>query len=147
MTGGDYERELCRWFRAGGWHAHRAGSSGGGTAADLPDLSVGQAGHAFAIEAKTTSAPYIYVDADEVEALRRYATAFGMVPLIAARYKGVRRWDLHTPVAMDRTDSGSYRASEDDETRCVAFVTEDDCPDPEWLVDAVGTATEAAGLE
>jgi len=149
MSGDTYERELCNIFRDAGWHAQRAGSSGGGTTADLPDVTVAQNGKAFAIEAKTVAKDetYIYVNADEVRALRRYADAYGMVPLIAGRWKRTREWHLWLPERMKRTDSGTYRGTQDDHTRRVAVVEEEDVPTPEWLTESVMSALTAAELD
>jgi Holliday junction resolvase len=147
MSGSDYERELCRWFRAAGWHAQRAGSSGGGTTADLPDVTMGQDGHGFAVELKTTSDTYAYVDADEVVALERFADAFGMVPLLGARFKGDRTVYLFHPERTVRTEAGSYRLESDAPVRRVAAVREGDVPDPEWLLEAAHAARVASDMD
>jgi len=149
MPGDNYERELCNLFRNAGWHAQRAGSSGGGTSADLPDVTIAKNGKGFAIEAKTVAKDetYIYVDKDEVRALKRYADAYGMVPLIAGRWKRTREWHFWVPERMERTDSGTYRGAQDDHTRRVAVVDEEDVPTPEWLTESVMSALTAAGLD
>lgn len=149
MSGDTYERELCNIFRGAGWHAQRAGSSGGGTSADLPDVTIARNGKAFAIEAKTVAKDesYIYVDSGEVDALKRYADAYGQIPLIAGRWKRTREWHLWVPERMERTDSGTYRGAQDDHTRRVAVVEEEDVPTPGWLTEAVMSALTAVTMD
>jgi len=149
MPGDKYERELCNIFRDAGWHAQRAGSSGGGTTADLPDVTIATDGKGFALEAKTVAKdePYIYVDSDEVRALQRYADAYGQIPLIAGRWKRTREWHLWVPERMERTDSGTYRGAQDDHVRRVAVVDHEDVPTPCWLTEAVMAALMASDID
>jgi len=149
MTGDTYERELCNLFRGAGWHAQRAGSSGGGTTADLPDVTIAKNGKGFAIEAKTVAKDetYIYVNEDEVRALQRYADAYGQIPLIAGRWKRTREWHFWVPERMERTDSGTYRGAQDNHTRRVAVVEEGDVPTPEWLTESVMSALMASDID
>jgi len=149
MSGDTYERELCNIFRDAGWHAQRAGSSGGGTTADLPDVTIARNGKAFAVENKTVAGDetYIYVDESEVRALKRYADAYGMIPLISGRWKGVKEFHLWVPERMERTDSGTYRGAQDDHVRRVAVVEEEDVPTPGWLTEAVMSALTAVRMD
>lgn len=147
MSGGAYERELCRWLRADGWHAQRTAASGSATDADLPDVTFARNGHAYAVEAKTTSEPYIYVDQTEVTALERYADAYGMVPLIAGRFKGTTQWHLWLPERMARTDAGTYKGAESGETRRVIAFGESDVPSDEWLLESVMAARTAVEMD
>lgn len=97
------------------WKAQRAAASGSGGDADLPDVTFAHDGIAFAAEEKTSSAPYIYVDEAEFEALQRYAAAYGMRAVILGRFKGERAYYLWNPNEMERTDAGTLRGSPDDE--------------------------------
>lgn len=110
-SGSDFERTFVRMFNeeTPNWKAQRAAASGSATTADLPDVTFARDGHAFAGELKTTSKNIIYVDEEEVAALRRYAYAYGMTPVLLGRLKGERAYYVWNPDHMDRTDSGRYR--------------------------------------
>ena len=96
--GSRYERELVNRFESCGWGALRCPSSGGGTDRELPDVIVGKNAervktlHALslstplAIELKSGKSTTLYVDRDEVKALRSFAESFGATPLLGARF-------------------------------------------------------------
>jgi Holliday junction resolvase len=149
MSGDTYERELCNIFRDAGWHAQRAASSGAGTDADLPDVTIAEGGRAFAIEAKTVAASesYIYVDSDEVDALRRYADAYGQIPLIAGRWKQTPAWQLWIPERMAQTDSGTYRGAKNDSKRRVTVLDDSNVPTAAWLQKAALTTLIASDVD
>lgn len=109
MNGSNAERRLCAILRSGGWHAHRAGASGGGTDADLPDLAAAKSGVGVAIELKSSKGERVYLDADEIEALERYAVAFGLRAAVGVRWSGERAFYLYDPSTLHRTDAGKYR--------------------------------------
>jgi len=94
--GSRYERELVNRFESIGWGALRCPSSGAGTDRKLPDILAGLAldgpsknfpiSRALAIELKSGDATTLYVDKEEVYALRSFAESFGATPLLAARF-------------------------------------------------------------
>lgn len=121
QRGATYERELCDRFRAAGWGCIRLGASGAGGDADLPDVFAGRNletdyGQAWSVELKSGKADILYVDADEVAALTRFADRFGATP-----YLGIRSTQQATPTATflvrpadaRRTDSGRYAVDVD----------------------------------
>jgi len=112
MTDGyRYERKFVNVFDdADGWWAQRAAASGSGRDADLPDVSFARAGWAFAGEQKTTQEAPAYVTVEEVDALRRYAMAYGMVEVLILRVLQEPTFYLFAPDDVHRTpDAGSYR--------------------------------------
>jgi len=96
MTASGYERELVNLFRNNGWHAQRAGSSGGGTTADLPDVTIAQDGYAFAIEHKTIARDetYIYADADGPARLWSLEGRHDVLPVGSRAHGAHRQRDL-----------------------------------------------------
>ena len=94
--GSRYERELVNRFESVGWGALRCPSSGGGTDRELPDILAGLAldgpaynfplSRALAIELKSGDSTTLYVDRDEVKALKSFAQSFGATPLLGARF-------------------------------------------------------------
>ena len=94
--GSRYERELVNRFESLGWGALRCPASGGATDRELPDILAGLAldgpskdypiSRALAIELKSGKSTTLYVDRDEVKALRSFAESFGATPLLGARY-------------------------------------------------------------
>lgn len=112
------ERQLASMFaETEHWWAQRAAASGAATDADLPDVTFAHDGVGFAAEEKTTSDGHIYVREDELEALRAYADAYGMRPVIIGRFKrsspaikgssrSPRAFYLWNPTEMEVTSSG-----------------------------------------
>ena len=94
--GSRYERELVNRFESCGWGALRCPASGGATDRELPDILAGLAldspskdypiSRALAIELKSGKSTTLYVDRDEVKALRSFAESFGATPLLGARF-------------------------------------------------------------
>ena len=94
--GSRYERELVNRFESLGWGALRCPASGGATDRELPDILAGLAldgpskdfpiSRALAIELKSGKSTTLYVDRDEVKALRSFAQSFGATPLLGARF-------------------------------------------------------------
>ena len=94
--GSRYERELVNRFESLGWGALRCPASGGATNRELPDILAGLAfegpskdypiSRALAIELKSGKATTLYVDREEVYALRSFADSFGATPLLGARF-------------------------------------------------------------
>lgn len=110
MSGAENERRFVKLFNSTDtWKAQRAAASGAGGDADLPDVTFAHGGIAFAGELKTTSGPYIYIEEGEMDALRSYAAAFGMVAVGIGRFSRDRSFYVWNPNDMERTDAGSYR--------------------------------------
>ena len=94
--GSRYERELVNRFESCGWGALRCPASGGATDRELPDILAGLAldgpskdypiSRALAIELKSGKSTTLYVDKEEVYALRSFAESFGATPLLGARF-------------------------------------------------------------
>lgn len=172
MTDGSrLERKLVRAFRDCGYGAVRTPTSGSGTDADLPDVLAasrvdveGMTGpiatyaDALAIEVKSTSETTAYAAEGEIEALGRFAYAFGAIPYIAAWFKrsGGNRSAFYVcqPGDCRVTDGGRYGVPEADAEYRAAMVVypsteqqeayiERDTPDP---LDRTETEAIAADL-
>ena len=91
-----YERELVNRFESLGWGALRCPASGGATDRELPDVLVAKRStigpedlrlsQALAIELKSGKSTTLYVNREEVYALRSFAQSFGATPLLGARF-------------------------------------------------------------
>ena len=120
MVNGDAkERELVREIEGtNGWVAMRAPSSGSATARDLPDVLAGHRGRTLVVELKSSGGDPIYIDQEEIEALERFAQAFGGEALVACRWSSRSLQDstfyFSPPAAMYRTPGGNYRAKYED---------------------------------
>jgi Holliday junction resolvase len=122
VDGSRKERELVRELYAKqSWVAMRAPSSGSATAHDLPDVLAGNGQRFLVIELKASSGNPVYIDREEIEALRRFATAFGGErgeALVGCRWqsRGIQdqSFYLSPPDLLHRTDAGSYRAKYED---------------------------------
>lgn len=112
---------------AEGWASMRAPSSGSATDRDLPDAVMIRAAsgeppaalaEVLAVELKATSSTTAYADADEGEALERFADVAGALPYIGAKFKrpgGSREPYYLVPLdACRMTPSGNYGVPESD---------------------------------
>lgn len=116
MAKGPYEGELARWLYAYGWAMVRAPSSGSATQREQPDIVAGRGGRHgpyVAIEVKSTSGEYVYLQGDERDALVEFANTFGATPMVSCRFKGKgkHRGRVHYVVplaALHRTPKGYY---------------------------------------
>lgn len=115
------ERSLVNHLDDRGFAVMRAPASGSATERELPDVLCGN-GHAFwAIEAKVSSGNPIYLDEEEVDALRFFAQNFGASPTVGVRFDAKHGdphygpesddtgWRFYHPTNLHRTDSGNYR--------------------------------------
>ncbi|AGM11831.1 Holliday junction resolvase [Haloarcula californiae tailed virus 2] len=120
MVDGDAkERELVREIEGtNGWVAMRAPSSGSATDRDLPDVLAGHRGRTLVVELKSSGGDPIYIDQEEVQALQRFARAFGGQALLACRWSSRSLQDstfyFSEPERLYRTDAGTYRAKYED---------------------------------
>lgn len=113
------EREMVNTLEEAGHGALRLAASGGGGDHDLPDVFCCIDGNYYAIEEKYRSAKSghtrCYVDAEEVEALVRFADRWNAAPALAVRYStrcdGVSTADhfIAHPTDVPRTDTGRYK--------------------------------------
>lgn len=126
--GAAYEQELVNRFLENGYGALRLGASGSGGDADLPDVLAGRREaldgmtgpiatrtDVWAVELKSGSQTTLYVDADEVGALTRFAHPWGAKPLLGARFtfdsgEHYNRTGTYLlePDDARRTDGGQY---------------------------------------
>lgn len=110
MDGDRYERRFVKLLVATPhWWAQRAAASGSATEADLPDMTFAHDGVAFAGEMKSRDG-VAYLKPEEVDALIRYAGAYGMRPVVILRQKGDPTYYVFNPNDMDHTESGNYIA-------------------------------------
>lgn len=104
------ERELVNQIdETEGWVAMRAPSSGSATERDLPDVIAGGRGRTIVIEAKSSGGDPIYVAHEEIDALRRFADAFGAEMYVSTRWFSHSIRDATTylthPSEMHETDN------------------------------------------
>jgi Holliday junction resolvase len=102
-------------FEKRGFAALRAGSSGAGTKSDLPDVLAGNGNVTVAIEEKyRTREANCMFEAEEVDALVRFAQKFGAKPYLAVRYStrstkvNTADWILVEPSDAPRTRGDNY---------------------------------------
>jgi len=105
------ERQLATLLDERDFAVMRAPASGSATDRDLPDVLAGNGTAFYAIEAKASGGDPIYLGDDEIEALGRFATAFGAQPLIGARFDYCD-WSFFSPTEII-TENGAYRVKQD----------------------------------
>lgn len=130
MSGSTYERQLVRLFvdtqeqDGVDWLAQRAASSGSATDAPLPDVTFASGGLAFACELKTSGTPRVYFEKPEVQKLRHFANTYGMIPVVAGRFKGTRAFYLWHPADIEPVETQSYAAKKGE--RCSIVLADPD---------------------
>lgn len=102
------ERELVNRLDDAGFAVMRAPASGSATERDLPDVLAGNGENFYAIEAKSSSGNPIYLDGQEVKALRFFAENFGAEPRIGIRFDD-HEWAFFDPDDLYQTDGGNFR--------------------------------------
>lgn len=102
------ERELVNRLDDRGCEVMRAPASGSATERELPDVLAGKSGEFHVIEAKSSAGDPIYLDAQEVQDLEKFAQGFGGTALIAVRFDR-EPWFFLRPGVCHVTDSGNYR--------------------------------------
>jgi Holliday junction resolvase len=106
------ERELVNQFDRDGFGVMRAPASGAATSRELPDVLSGNGDRFYAIEGKSSSGGYIYIDGEEVISLIYFSLMFGAEPRIGARYDR-EDWYFLKPSDLYVTNGGNYRVSEE----------------------------------
>lgn len=103
------ERELTNYLDDAHYAVMRAPSSGSATNRDLPDILAAKPHERLAIEAKSSKKDKIvYIDFNEIDALRRFAQYFNAQPIIAVRWDQNRTHYFYRPENCDQTPSGKY---------------------------------------
>jgi len=111
------ERELVNRLERLGFAVLRAPASGAGTKLDRPDLVAGRRGFCIAVEVKTTRRRVLYVRAESLEQLIRFAERFGAEPYLAVKFKrSGYGWLLLKPDHMEKTGRG-YRITLEEASR------------------------------
>jgi Holliday junction resolvase len=112
MTGQDRERELAKALDEAGYSVMRSPASGS-VDRDQPDLLYAEPGERVALEMKYTGESTAYYAEEEVEALTRFATDFGAVPLLCVRWKQDTTFYTGTLAHARRTPEGNYALDQD----------------------------------
>jgi len=106
------ERELVNALDEAGFAVMRAPASGSATERELPDALAGDGEQFYAIEAKSSAGPPIYLDGEEIEALLYFAQNFGAKPRVAVRFDQ-EEWYFFHPGDLHVTDGGNYRVKKE----------------------------------
>lgn len=114
------ERELVRRLYDDGFATMRAPASGSATGRDLPDIIAGNGDVTYCIEAKSSSGDPIYLDGEEIDSLVYFATNFGAIPVVAARFNHLD-WAFFTPDTLYQTQGGNYRVKRERAADPAAF--------------------------
>jgi Holliday junction resolvase len=116
MDGSREERRLVRYLNGCGFYPMRAPASGSATENDLPDVIASRKNGAemWAGELKTAKDGRGYFGPDEVDALQRFADAYGARALLILRPGGDRVFHCLPVEDAEQTNSGNYRLHEPD---------------------------------
>ena len=106
------ERELTNLLDDREFAVMRAPSSGAGTKRALPDVLAGNGETFVAIEAKSSSGDPIYIDGEEIDALRFFARNFGATALVGVRFDR-EDWYFFAPDDVYTTSEGNYRVKKE----------------------------------
>ena len=79
------ERELLHLFWQKGWAAARVAGSGSISKPSC-DLLVGKGKRKFAVECKASRSDKKYIAKEQIEELKKFASVFGLKPLIAIKF-------------------------------------------------------------
>lgn len=118
------ERELVNYMDDLGRGVVRIPSSGSSTDRDLPDVLIGSGGESYAVEAKNCGGDVVYIDAEKVDSLRRFADKFGASARVAVKFPveyghpayGEDRPGFYffDPDDLYQTPEGNYRVKKDE---------------------------------
>lgn len=118
------ERELVNHLDELGFAVMRAPSSGAATDRELPDVLAGNGASFWAIEAKVSNGDPIYLEGEEITALKFFADNFGATPLVGARFDAKHGdphygndddtgWRFYHPYNLHETDGGNFRVKKE----------------------------------
>lgn len=118
------ERELVNCIHATEFVVMRAPASGAATERELPDVLAGDGEDFYAVEAKSSGGDPIYIDGEEIEALYKFANAFGAKARIGVRFDDkhgdpaygnddLTGWYFFDPEDLHVTDGGNYRVKKE----------------------------------
>ncbi len=97
------ERELLQIFTDQSWRAARVAGSGVNENT-FCDLIAGKSGKAYAVEAKSSKNPRIYITKDQIEEFVKFSEIMGLSPVVAVRFNR-EGWLFLKPEQLE--DSGS----------------------------------------
>lgn len=80
------ERELVNWLDENGWAVLRAPASGSATERELPDVLAGNGDRFIATETKGSGEDKVYLDGEEIDALRYFAEKFGAEAHVSVKF-------------------------------------------------------------
>jgi len=93
------EREVVEFFKAKGFYVIRSAGS------KKPDIIAAKNGKRIVAECKYTSKNAVYIEAEEIENLRRVASHFDAVPVVLVKKKGCKLKMVGLE-ALERTEKG-----------------------------------------
>ncbi len=100
------ERELLQLFTDNTWKAARVAGSGVNENT-FCDLIAGKNGKAYAVEAKSSKSPRIYITKKQIEEFIGFCEVMGITPVVAARFNR-EGWIFLNPLDPDQLeDSGA----------------------------------------
>ena len=100
------ERELLQMFTDQTWRAAREAGSGVNDNT-FCDIIAGKGGKAYAIEAKSSKNPRIYITKKQIEEFIQFCDVMGLTPVIATRFNR-EGWLFLNPLDPDQLeDSGT----------------------------------------
>lgn len=104
--GSKAERELLQIFTDNGWKGARVAGSGTNDNT-FCDLIAGKKNYkAYAIEAKSSKSPRIYITKQQIEEFIKFSEVMGLTPVVAARFNR-EGWIFINPFDPDQLeDSG-----------------------------------------
>lgn len=111
-TGSKEERDLVKMLWDAGFAAMRAPASGGATKKPLPDVLAGNGKIYLAIEVKSSSKDWIYIDYPKINGLLQFSGTFGADPYIGAKFNYMK-WRFLKPEDLKKTKNGNYRVDRD----------------------------------
>lgn len=84
--GSNEERAVVKLFEERGFGAIRVPASGARTKSDKPDVVAGNGVDYYAVEVKSSKNDYIYIRSEQIDELINFASVFGAVPLVVAKF-------------------------------------------------------------
>ncbi len=110
--GSRVERELVKMLWSADCAAMRAPASGGATKNPLPDIIAGNGKVYLAIEVKSTSAEFIYINSEKIMGLKEFSRIFGAEPYLGAKFKN-KKWRFVHIDHLIRTRGENYKVDVD----------------------------------